>query len=243
MAERVRIYEVGPRDGLQNESTPILTADKLRYIELLADAGLTEIEATSFVSPKAIPQLADADELLAALSRRSGVRYPVLVPNERGMARAEAAGVDAIAVFTAATDAFTTHNIGMTVPETDLIGAELLEPARDLHRGLRVHATRVRAPERGRHIRPPPPPELASPREDGRERGQRLVDGHPDVVLRERVCRCREDRDGVDTDRLGPGHAALIGDEGGKSDLGPPPQASHEGVGVRQLWDGLRRNE
>ena len=107
MADRVRIYEVGPRDGLQNESTPISTADKLRYIELLADAGLREIEATSFVSPRAIPQLADADELLAALPRRAGVRYPVLVPNERGLARAEAAGVDAIAVFTAATDAFT----------------------------------------------------------------------------------------------------------------------------------------
>src|SRR5215204_2010728 len=115
---RVRIYEVGPRDGLQNEATPIATADKLRFIELLADAGLREIEATSFVSLRAIPQLADADELLAALPRRGGVRYPVLVPNERGLARAEAAGVDAIAVFTAATDAFTTHNIGMTVDES-----------------------------------------------------------------------------------------------------------------------------
>src|SRR3990170_7681799 len=111
----VRIYEVGPRDGLQNESTPISTADKLRYIELLADAGLREIEITSFVSPRAIPQLADADALLAELDRRPGLRYPVLVPNERGLARAEAAGVDAIAVFTAATDAFTSRNIGMTV--------------------------------------------------------------------------------------------------------------------------------
>ena len=132
MAERVRIYEVGPRDGLQNESTPISTADKLRYIELLADAGLREIEATSFVSPKAIPQLADADELLAALPRRAGVRYPVLVPNERGMARAEAAGVDAIAVFTAATDAFTTHNIGMTVDESLAAFAPVLARAREL---------------------------------------------------------------------------------------------------------------
>ncbi len=132
MAERVRIYEVGPRDGLQNESTPISTADKLRYIELLADAGLREIEATSFVSPRAIPQLADADELLAALPRRAGVRYPVLVPNERGMARAEAAGVDAIAVFTAATDAFTTHNIGMTVDESLAAFAPVLARAREL---------------------------------------------------------------------------------------------------------------
>jgi len=115
---RVRIYEVGPRDGLQNESTPVSTADKLRYIELLADAGLRDIEATSFVSPRAIPQLADADELLAAIPRRDGVRYPVLVPNERGLARAQTAGADAIAVFTAATDAFTEANIGMTVSES-----------------------------------------------------------------------------------------------------------------------------
>jgi hydroxymethylglutaryl-CoA lyase len=117
-AERVRIYEVGPRDGLQNEATSIPTASKRRYIELLLDAGLREIEATSFVSPTAIPQLADADELLPALPRPDGVRYPVLVPNLRGLARAEAAGADAIAVFTAASDAFTTRNIRMTVDES-----------------------------------------------------------------------------------------------------------------------------
>jgi hydroxymethylglutaryl-CoA lyase len=118
VAERVRIYEVGPRDGLQNESGLVSTATKARYLELLADAGLREIEATSFVSPRAIPQLADAEELLALAPRRPGVRYPVLVPNLRGLERAEAAGVDAIAVFTAVTDAFTTRNIGMTVEES-----------------------------------------------------------------------------------------------------------------------------
>ena len=117
-AERIRIYEVGPRDGLQNEARPIPLETKLRYLELLADAGLREIEATSFVAPSAIPQLADADELMRALPRRDGVRYPVLVPNERGLARAEAAGVDAIAVFTATTDAFTHRNIGMTVAQS-----------------------------------------------------------------------------------------------------------------------------
>jgi len=116
--DRVRIYEVGPRDGLQNEDRPIPLATKLRYLELLADAGLREIEATSFVTPSAIPQLADADTLMTTLPRRPGVRYPVLVPNLRGMARAEAAGVDAIAVFTAASDAFTTRNIWMTVDES-----------------------------------------------------------------------------------------------------------------------------
>lgn len=112
---RVRIYEVGPRDGLQNEAAPVSTADKSRYLALLAAAGLRDIEATSFVSATAIPQLADADALLAGLARAPGVRYPVLVPNLRGLARAEAAGVDAIAVFTAATDAFTERNTGMTV--------------------------------------------------------------------------------------------------------------------------------
>jgi hydroxymethylglutaryl-CoA lyase len=111
----VRIYEVGPRDGLQNEATPIATGDKLRFLALLAAAGLREIEATSFVSPRAIPQLADADELLRVLPRAPGVRYPVLVPNLRGLDRAEAAGADAIAVFTAASSAFTERNIGMTV--------------------------------------------------------------------------------------------------------------------------------
>ena len=118
MNDHVRIYEVGPRDGLQNEATPIPTATKARFIELLAEAGLREIEATSFVAPNAIPQLADADELLAGLSRAHGVRYPVLVPNLRGLARAEAAGADSIAVFTAATDAFTQANIGMSIDES-----------------------------------------------------------------------------------------------------------------------------
>jgi hydroxymethylglutaryl-CoA lyase len=114
----VRIYEVGPRDGLQNEAEPIPTAAKLRFIELLADAGLREIEVTSFVSPKAIPQLADADELMARLERRPGVRYPALVPNARGLERAEAAGADAVCVFTAASEPFTKANLNMTIAES-----------------------------------------------------------------------------------------------------------------------------
>jgi hydroxymethylglutaryl-CoA lyase len=128
----VRVYEVGPRDGLQNEATPLAVADKLRYLALLADAGLREIEATSFVSPRAIPQLADADEVMAQLPRRPGVRYPVLVPNDRGLVRAEAAGVDAIAVFTAATDAFTTANIGMTIDASLAAFAPVLARAGEL---------------------------------------------------------------------------------------------------------------
>lgn len=114
----VRIYEVGPRDGLQNEAISVPTEAKLRFIDLLADAGLREIEATSFVAPSAIPQLADADELLPRLDRRPGVRYPVLVPNARGLERAIAAGADAVCVFTAASESFTRHNIGMSISES-----------------------------------------------------------------------------------------------------------------------------
>ncbi len=132
MTERVRVYEVGPRDGLQNEATPLSTPVKARFIELLAAAGLREIEATSFVAPKAIPQLADADDLLTNLARHDGVRYPVLVPNVRGMDRAEAAGADALAVFTATTDAFTQANIGMTVEASLTAFGPVLRRAEDL---------------------------------------------------------------------------------------------------------------
>lgn len=131
MSDQVRVYEVGPRDGLQNEAQPIAIEAKLRYLDLLADAGLREIEATSFVSPTAIPQLADADELMARLDRRTGVRYPVLVPNARGMARALAANVEAVCVFTAASETFTQHNIGMTIAESIESFGEVLAPARE----------------------------------------------------------------------------------------------------------------
>jgi isopropylmalate/homocitrate/citramalate synthase len=133
MTDRVRVYEVGPRDGLQNEAAAIPLATKVEFIRRLAAAGLREIEATSFVSPKAIPQLADADELLpAVLPDAGGARYPVLVPNERGMARAEAAGADALAVFTAASDAFTQRNIGMTIEESLGAFEPVLRRAADL---------------------------------------------------------------------------------------------------------------
>jgi len=130
---RVRIYEVGPRDGLQNEASPIATATKLEYISLLRGAGLAEIEATSFVSPAAIPQLADADEVMKALAAERGeVRYPVLVPNVRGLDRAIAAGAHALAVFTAASDAFTERNIGMTVDDSLTAFTPVLARAREL---------------------------------------------------------------------------------------------------------------
>jgi hydroxymethylglutaryl-CoA lyase len=135
MPTTVRIYEVGPRDGLQNEATPISTADKVRYISLLRDAGLREIEATSFVRPNAIPQLADADELMQTLTAdgtAAGVRYPVLVPNERGLDRAIAAGANALAVFTAASDEFTRRNIGMTIDESLAAFAPVLRRAAEM---------------------------------------------------------------------------------------------------------------
>ncbi len=157
MTDRVRIYEVGPRDGLQNESVAIPLDTKVEFIERLATAGLLEIEATSFVSPRAIPQLADADALLPRLSHTPGVRYPVLVPNERGMARAEAAGAKALAVFTAATDAFTERNIGMTIEESLAAFEPVLRRARGpglVAPGVRLDRLRLPLHRRGRPARP-----------------------------------------------------------------------------------------
>ena len=128
-AARVTVVEVGPRDGLQNEAVTIATADKVCFIELLADAGLPVVEVTSFVSPKAVPQLADADAVLPAVRRRDGVRYPVLVPNMRGLERAVAAGADAIAVFTAASEGFARANVNMTIAESLAAFAPVLERA------------------------------------------------------------------------------------------------------------------
>jgi len=125
----VRIVEVGPRDGLQNEQAVVPADAKVAFIEALAASGLRVVEATSFVSPRAIPQLADADEVFPRIDRRRGVRYPVLVPNLRGLERAEAAGVDAVAVFTAASEAFTQHNIGMSIEESLAAFAPVLERA------------------------------------------------------------------------------------------------------------------
>jgi isopropylmalate/homocitrate/citramalate synthase len=129
VSERVTVVEVGPRDGLQNEAAAVPAADKVRFVEALADAGLPVVEVTSFVSPKAVPQLADADEVLPAVRRRDRVRYPVLVPNLRGLERAVAAGADAIAVFTAASEGFARANINMSIAESLAAFAPVLEQA------------------------------------------------------------------------------------------------------------------
>ena len=118
MTDRVRIVEVGPRDGLQNEKTLIPAAAKIELIDRLSATGLRSIEATSFVSPKWVPQLADAAEVYVGIAKRPGVRYPVLVPNEQGYERARAVGVDEIAVFSAASEAFNRKNINAGIDES-----------------------------------------------------------------------------------------------------------------------------
>ena len=126
----VRIVEVGPRDGLQNEKTLVPTATKIALIDRLSACGFPVVEATSFVSPKWVPQLADAAEVMAGISRRPGVAYPVLVPNEQGYARARDAGADEVAVFTAASEAFTRKNINASIDESIERFAPVLARAR-----------------------------------------------------------------------------------------------------------------
>ena len=127
----VRIVEVGPRDGLQNEKAVVPTAAKIELIDRLSATGLQTIEATSFVSPKWVPQLADAAEVYAGIIRRPGIRYPVLVPNEQGYDRARAAGADEIAVFTAASEAFNKTNINASIDESLARFAPVLARAKD----------------------------------------------------------------------------------------------------------------
>lgn len=115
---RVRIVEVGARDGLQNEKTIIPTAIKIELIDRLSATGLQAIEVTSFVSPRWVPQLADAAEVFAGITRASGVAYPVLVPNLQGYERARAVGADEIAVFTAASEAFNRTNTNASIDES-----------------------------------------------------------------------------------------------------------------------------
>ena len=118
MSEHVRVVEVSPRDGLQNEKAIVPSAIKIELIERLAACGYDTVEATSFVSPKWVPQLADAEAVLAGLTRKPGVRYPVLVPNLQGYRRARAAGASDIAVFTAASEAFNHRNINASIDES-----------------------------------------------------------------------------------------------------------------------------
>lgn len=126
----VRIVEVGPRDGLQNEKVDIGTAAKIELIDRLSRTGLRTIEATAFVSPKWVPQMADAEQVLAGITRVPGVSYPVLVPNEQGYLRARAAGATEVAVFTAASEAFNRKNTNASIAESLERFAPVLERAR-----------------------------------------------------------------------------------------------------------------
>jgi hydroxymethylglutaryl-CoA lyase len=137
LPERVTIWEVGPRDGLQNEQAVVPVQVKAEFIARLADAGLTTIEATSFVHPKWVPQLADAEQLMGALERRPGVRYPVLVPNERGLDRALALGMRDIAVFASATESFARANLNRTVAQSLEMFAPVIARARQAGLGVR----------------------------------------------------------------------------------------------------------
>ena len=128
---QVRIVEVGPRDGLQNEKTIIPAAAKIELIDRLSATGLRSIEATSFVSPKWVPQLADAAEVFAGITRRPGVSYPVLVPNLQGYERALAVGASEVAVFSAASEAFNRRNINASIDESIDRFVPVLERARD----------------------------------------------------------------------------------------------------------------
>jgi hydroxymethylglutaryl-CoA lyase len=132
----VRIVEMGPRDGLQNEAQVVPLATKLELIDRLAAAGLREIEATSFVSPKWVPQMGDHDALMRTLKRRPGVRYPVLTPNLQGFRAAVEAGADEVAVFAAASEAFSKKNINCSIAESIDRFLPVMAAARDA--GVRV---------------------------------------------------------------------------------------------------------
>ncbi len=134
--DHVTLYEVGPRDGLQNESQPVPAATKIALIDRLSATGLSEIEATSFVSPKWIPQLADSAEVMAGIARQPGIHYPVLTPNMKGFSGALAAGADTVCVFTAASETFTHKNTNCSIAESLEWAAPIAEAARA--RGLRL---------------------------------------------------------------------------------------------------------
>jgi hydroxymethylglutaryl-CoA lyase len=118
MPDHVRIFEMGPRDGLQNEPALIDSAAKIRLVDLLSDCGFTHIETASFVSPKWVPQMADGAQVLAGITRRPGVIYSALTPNLKGVERALEAGANEIAIFASASEGFSRHNINCTIAES-----------------------------------------------------------------------------------------------------------------------------
>jgi hydroxymethylglutaryl-CoA lyase len=143
LPQTVRIVEVGPRDGLQNEAVLVPAPVKRHLIQLLIDSGLKTIEVGSFVSPRWVPQMADTADILASLPRDNGVRYPVLVPNAQGMAAALAAGATEIAVFVAASESFSRKNINCSIDESFARLIQVAETARKLHIPVRGYISCV----------------------------------------------------------------------------------------------------
>lgn len=133
LPQQVKIVEVSPRDGLQNENKNITTATKIKFIDKLADSGIRVIEAGSFVSPKWIPQMADSAAVLKGIQHKSGMSYPVLVPNLKGFESALAAGAKEIAIFTAASETFTKRNINCTIAESMDRFNEVMQAAKENH--------------------------------------------------------------------------------------------------------------
>ncbi|BBW96093.1 hydroxymethylglutaryl-CoA lyase [Geobacillus sp. FSL W8-0032] len=140
---KVTIKEVGPRDGLQNEAAPIATADKIAWINLLSETGLSYIEVTSFVHPKWIPQLADAAEVAAGIRRKDGVTYAALVPNEKGLERALGAGVDEVGVFMSASETHNEKNINKTIAATFPVLEAVVKTAKQAGKTVRGYVSTV----------------------------------------------------------------------------------------------------
>jgi isopropylmalate/homocitrate/citramalate synthase len=135
---RVTIVEVGPRDGLQNESARITTADKIAFVNALSDTGLPVVEVSAFVSPRWVPQMADAADVFAGMTKRPGTRYPALVPNLPGLDRAHAAGVQEVAIFAAASESFSRRNINQSIADSLVTYRAVCARAKEL--GVRVRA-------------------------------------------------------------------------------------------------------
>ena len=141
--ERVTVYEVGPRDGLQNESGTVPTADKIAFIDALSDTGLQAIEITSFVSPRWIPQLADGAEVARSIRRRPGVLYSALVPNRKGLDAALSSGMTTIAVFLSASETHNKKNVNKTIAETLRAFEDVVGPAKAAGARVRAYVSTV----------------------------------------------------------------------------------------------------
>ena len=152
MDDRVTIYEVSPRDGLQNEPRPIPTADKVALVDMLTACGFDHIEVASFVSPKWVPQMADGAEVLAGIARAPGVVYAALTPNLKGYAAARAAGASEVAIFASASETFSRRNINCSIAESLARFAPVAEAARaDGNAAARLCLLRDRLPVRGQN--------------------------------------------------------------------------------------------